>query len=64
MRELVEDTSAAISSGGNSFGPTALADFGASVTGEARPFEKMETSSGFIRSAEEDRSSLRGKAGR
>lgn len=57
---------AIISSGGNSFGPTARADLGASVTGDAKPlWNIVEASSALNRRALEDKSSFNdGKAGR
>jgi hypothetical protein len=45
-------------------GPTARADLGARVTGEASPLVKSDASSVEIRSEAEERSSLRGSVGR
>lgn len=44
-------------------GPTARADLGARVTGEASPLVKSDVSSVEIRSEAEERSSLRGSVG-
>lgn len=59
-----EEANAAIKSGGNSFVDIGRADFGASVTGEAKPPAEVSDmrSSGFMR--REERSSLCGKLGR
>ena len=53
-----------MSSGGNSVGPIARADFGARVTGEASPvLENMAASSALIRRDVADKSSFRENAG-
>src|ERR1700722_10967477 len=57
-------TKAEIRSGGYSELEDGRADFGASVTGEARPLEKKDCSSGDMRRPAEERSSLCGKGGR
>jgi len=50
--------------GGNSLVPTARADLGARVTGEANPLVNSDTSSVEIRSDAEERSNLKGIVGR
>ena len=58
-----EFANAAINSGGNSLGPS-RADFGAKVTGDARPFLNIAASSSVIRREVEERSSFKGNWGR
>ena len=60
----VEEAKASMKPGGNSLVPTARADLGARVTGEANPLVNSDTSSVEIRSDAEERSNLKGIVGR